>query len=66
MKTSGIKWMVSLLIGLTMALGVGIAESPRATARITKKVAHTGPKRLLSPGIGPFFSWFAVQKRMQQ
>lgn len=65
MKTNGIKWMLSVLIGLTMALGIGIAELPKADARMTKKVASKAPKRLFNPGIGPFFSWFAVQKRMQ-
>lgn len=65
MKTNGIKWLLSAVVGLTMALGLGMTDLPNANARMTKKVAAKEPKRLLSPGIGPFFSWFAVQKRMQ-
>ena len=63
---TGIKWIFSAVIAVMFIMGIGSVEHFKVDAHAKKTIRTKGPKKLLSPGIGPFFSWLGVQKRMQK
>lgn len=54
------------MIAVMFIMGIGSVEHFKVDAHAKKTIRTKGPKKLLSPGIGPFFSWLGVQKRMQK